>query len=132
VAGLKTPGERAHRRIGFWPVRVGKVNGLARRHAASVWETARLGAVSRAGGLWAETGGDLRGFLGQVDLAFLATVAGHMRRCEACWEPWMDQEVPGELLTRAVMRIEAWAVLRAVVGEIRERGRQERRAERLG
>jgi hypothetical protein len=96
-----------------------KRNGLAVRHAQSAWETARTGAINRSWGLWSEVERDQRSFLGQIDLAFLATLAGHMRRCEDCWADWIDGEVPGELLTEAVRRIPAWEIFRALVKEIR-------------
>jgi hypothetical protein len=80
--------------------------------------------VGRASGLWAEVGGQARAFEGQVDLAFLATVAGHLAHCDACWARWIDQEVPGELLTAAVRRTPAWAVFKPLAGEIRERRRR--------
>jgi hypothetical protein len=121
----ETWSQQAAARVGGWPSgRVGKRNGLAAGHARSVWETARTGVVGRADGLAAEVAGDRRSFAGQVDLAFLATVGGHMRRCDSCWAVWIDQEVPGELLTAAVRRIPAWEVFRPVVAEIRAaRGR---------
>lgn len=122
-----TPGQQARRRVGAWPEgRIGKRNGLAAGHARSAWETALTGAVGRSWGLWTEVEGEQRSFLGQVDLAFLATLAGHMRRCEDCWVEWMDHEVPGELLTEAVRRIPAWEVFRALVKEIRAQGRPAR------
>lgn len=125
-----TPGQRAAHRIGPWPHgRVGKPNGLASGHARTAWETARTGAVGRAQGLWEQAGGDESGFLGLVDLAFLATLGGHLERCEQCWDRWIDQEVPGELLTRAVDRIPAREIFRPVLREIRAqwgRGRRRR------
>lgn len=116
-----TPSQQAAARVGPFPGdKVSrKRNGLAASHARGAWETARTGAVNRSWGLWTEVGGDRRSFLGQVDLAFLATLAGHMRRCEDCWEEWIDHEVPGELLTDAVRRIPAWEIFRALVKEIR-------------
>lgn len=80
--------------------------------------------VNRSQGLWAHVDGDARAFAGQVDLAFLATVAGHLRRCERCWLEWIDGETPAELLTAAVRRTAAWEVYRVLLREIRaQRGR---------
>lgn len=121
----RTPGQIAADRVGEWPDGVSrKRNGLAAGHAAGVWETARTGMVNRAGALWALVDGDRRAFEGQVDLAFLATVAGHLRRCAVCDREWVDGEVPLDLLTAAVRRIPAWEVFRPLVREIRaSRGR---------
>jgi hypothetical protein len=115
----RTPGELAAARAGDFPVVVSRRRGLAMRHARGVWETARTGVVNRAGGLWALVDGEQREFLGQVDLAFLATVAGHVRRCEECPLVWVDGEVPLDLLTAAVRRTAAWEVFRPVLREIR-------------
>jgi hypothetical protein len=125
----RTPGQRAAQRIGPWPHgRVGKPNGLAAGHARTAWESARTGAVGRAWGLWEQVDGEESAFLGLVDLAFLATLGAHMERCEQCWDRWIDQEVPGELLTRAVERIPAREVFRPVLKEIRAQwGRGRRR-----
>jgi hypothetical protein len=84
--------------------------------------------VSRARGLWEETAGDAVAFQGQIDLAFLATVAGHLRRCEKCWRKWADGETPVDLLTAAVRTTPAWEVFRPVVMEIHaQQGRGRRR-----
>lgn len=74
----------------------------------------------------ASVGGDLRAFDGQVDLAFLATMAGHLRRCEDCWAEWIDRERPVDLLTRAVQLGPARDVFGAVLKEVRadRRGRR--------
>jgi hypothetical protein len=114
-----SPGHRASRRIGEWPGKVSRRRGPSAQHSREVWETARGGMVSRARGLWEETAGDAVAFQGQIDLAFLATVAGHLRRCEKCWRPWIDGETPVELITRAVERIPAGQVFRVLVKEIR-------------
>jgi hypothetical protein len=66
--------------------------------------------------------------IGQIDLAFLATVAGHLRRCEKCWRKWADGETPVDLLTAAVRTTPAWEVFRPVVMEIHaQQGRGRRR-----
>jgi hypothetical protein len=111
----------AHRRIGEWPDRwvSHRRHGLAKQHARGVWTDARSGAVNRADGLWLAVEGQVGAFLGQVDLAFLATVAGHLRRCERCWKEWADGETPVELLTRAVERIPAGEIFKVLVKEIR-------------
>lgn len=120
-----TPGQLAVRRVGDWPGdRVSRVpGGLARQHAAGVWGDARLGMVNRAEGLWRHVGRDRRAFEGQVDLAFLATVAGHLERCEVCWRTWVDGEMPVEMLSAAVARIPAGQVFRVLVKEIRAQRR---------
>lgn len=116
-----SPGQMAWRRIGDWPGDAvsRRRHGVARQHARGVWDNARAGAVNRADGLWDEVEGDQRSFLGQVDLAFLATVAAHLRRCERCWKEWADGETPVDLLTAAVRRIPAWEIFRAVLKEVR-------------
>jgi hypothetical protein len=108
----------AYRRIGDWPDTVGRA-GLAREHAWMAWINARSGVVARADGLWTHVGAEERPFLGQVDLAFLGTLAGHLRRCEDCWKNWSGER-PGELLTRAVRKRPMGAVFTALVTEIRE------------
>jgi hypothetical protein len=113
------PATVAARRVGDWPGGLRGSGGPAGRHARGAWVDARSGAVNRAEGLWQECGRDRAGFLGQVDLAFLATLAGHLRRCEWCWREWADGEVPVDLLTAAVRRIPAGEVFRAVLTEIR-------------
>jgi hypothetical protein len=127
--GPWSPGGAAAARIGEWPDQVShRRHGAAKGHALGVWVDARSGAVNRAEALWTEVGGELPAFLGQVDLAFLATVAGHLRRCEKCWKPWIDGETPVELITRAVERTPAWEVFRPVVMEIHaQQGRGRRR-----
>jgi hypothetical protein len=116
----RSPAQRAYRRIGEWPDRVSvRRHGLAAGHARGVWTDARSGAVHRAEGVWISVEGSEQAFDGEVDLAFLATVAGHLRRCERCWKEWADGECPVELLTRAVERIPAGEVFRVLVKEIR-------------
>lgn len=88
-----------------------------------VWTEAVTGMVNRATGLWTHVGEDPRAFAGQVDLAFLATVAAHLRRCEQCWKPWIDTEVPVELLTAAVRRTPAGEVFKVLMREIRAQRR---------
>src|SRR4051812_11566802 len=105
--GRQTPGGIAGGGGGGVPGQGSGRRALAMRHAAGVWETARTGVVNRAGGLWALVDGEERAYLGQVDLAFLATVAGHVRRCEECPLAWVDGEVPLDLLTAAVRRTAA-------------------------
>lgn len=124
-----SPGWRAQRRIGPWPDVVSRRrNGLAAQHSRGIWADATSGAVNRAEGIWLETGGDPAAFEGQVDLAFLATVAAHLRRCERCWKEWIDGERPVDLLTAAVGRIPAGEVFKVLVKEIRaQRGRGRRR-----
>lgn len=116
-AAARAPGARAAARIPAWP-KVSRRRALADEHAREVWGQARAGMVNRAEGLMAHVGGDPRAFAGQVDLAFLATVAGHLRRCPRCWLVWVDSEVPAELLTAAVRRTPAWEVFRVLVREI--------------
>jgi len=116
----KSPGQMAYQRIGEWPDKVsGRRHGVAKLHARGVWDNARSGAVHRAEGLWDETAGDERSYLGQVDLAFLATVASHLRRCERCWKEWADRETPVLLLTKAVGTIPAGQLFRPLLREIR-------------
>lgn len=118
-----SPGQQAAARIPAWP-KVSARQRLADGHAREVWGAARAGMVNRAEGLWAHTGGDPVGFAGQVDLAFLATVAGHLRRCETCWRTWVDGEVPVQLLTAAVRRTKAGEIWKVLEREIRaQRGR---------
>ena len=116
-----TPRQLAYRRIGDWPDGVGRPGTLARRHAWTVWVTARSGVMARVPGLWRHVGGDRQAFLGQVDLALLGTLAGHLRRCEDCWKEWGDQ-VPAGLLSEAVGRRPAGDVLRPLLKEIRAQG----------
>jgi hypothetical protein len=126
--GRWSPGGEAAARIGEWPEQVsGRRHGLAGQHARGVWIDARSGAVNRAEALWIEVAGDERAFGGQVDLAFLATVAAHLRRCERCWKAWIDGETPVELITRAVARIPAGEIFRPLVKEIRAQRRPGRR-----
>jgi hypothetical protein len=114
------PGERAWLRVGDWPGdRVGKPHGLAAGHAKEVWTAAMTGMVNRANALWESAEQEERAFHGEVDLAFLATVAAHLNRCEKCWEVWMDGERPVDLLTQAVRRIPAWEVFRPMLREAR-------------
>lgn len=121
----ETPGQRAAKRIRQWPGRVSVRHRLAERHAREVWDNARAGAINRARGLWAETR-DERSFLGQVDLAFLATLAAHLGRCDACWKEWVDRETPVDLLTEAVRRSAARDVFGAVMKEVRAQRRSAR------
>lgn len=111
------PKALAWRRIGDFPPGVGK--GLAREHAWMAWVNARSGVVARAEGLWASTDGAQSSFLGQVDLAFLGTLAGHLRRCEDCWKRWGDRQRPVDLLTKGVRKRPAGAVLGAVMTELK-------------
>lgn len=122
----ETPGQRAAKRIGHWPTRVSVRHRLAEQHARGVWDQARAGAVNRAGGLMASVDGDLRAFDGQVDLAFLATVAAHLERCQTCWKEWVDREVPVDLVTAAVQRGSAGDVFAAVLKEVRAHRRSAR------
>lgn len=127
MAWNRNPRVRAYQRIGEWPVGVGRTGGLARGHAAGVWATARSGVVVRSGGLLALVDRDEAAFLGQVDLAFLGTLAGHLKRCEDCWKEWGGQERPALLLTEAVRRRPAGDAFRPVLREIRAaRGRSGR------
>lgn len=120
----ETPGQRAAKRVGHWPSRqVSARHRLAEQHARSVWDQARGGAINRAWGLMASVDGDLRAFDGQVDLAFLATVAAHLERCAVCWKTWVDREVPVEMITAAVQRTEARDVFGAVLKEVRAQRR---------
>jgi hypothetical protein len=97
---------------------------VAKLHARGVWDNARSGAVHRAEGLWLAVEGSEPAFDGEVDLAFLATVAAHLRRCERCWKEWADGETPVLLLTRAMGTIPAGQVFRALLREVRaQRGR---------
>lgn len=111
----------AVRRVGGaeFPGGVGKRGGLARQHAAMVWGNATTGMADRAQSLWVAVERDERVFLGQIDLAFLATVAAHLRRCEKCWETWIDGEVPVDLLTQAIRKIPAWEVFKPLLREAR-------------
>lgn len=117
----------AYRRVGDWPDGVGRKGSAAREHAWMAWVNARGGVVARAGGLWAHVGGDQRAFLGQVDLAMLGTLAGHLRRCEDCWKDWAGGEPPGALLTAAIRKRPMGAVFTAMVTEIRAEQRDGRR-----
>lgn len=122
------PRRMAGRRIGELP-EVGR-SGPARTHLAGVWLTARSGVVSGSELLWERVGRDERAFGGQVDLAFLGTLAGHLHRCELCWREWADGQVPVVLLTEAVQRRRAGDVLRPLLREIRaSRRRSGRRRE---
>lgn len=127
MAKPMTPGQRAYYRIGEWPAGLGRQGGLARAHAAGAWATARSGVVSTAGTLWLKVDRDLDAFGGQVDLAFLSTLAGHLRRCEDCWKEWIDGETPVQLLTAAVGRRPAGAVFRPLVREMRSAQGRSRR-----
>lgn len=128
----ETPGQKAATRIGEWPASVSKKpHGIARQHAWSVWTTARTGVCNRAQALWVRVDRDETAFLGQVDLVFLATVAGHLRRCPECSVAWVDGEVPMDLLTAAVRRIPAWAVFQPVLREMRSAAGRSGLAERL-
>jgi hypothetical protein len=85
-----------------------------------VWGEALTGAVNRSEGLLRAARWHLRqAYLGQVDLAFLATVAAHLERCETCEKRWIDGEVPYELLTSAVRRRPAGSLLAVIAREQR-------------
>jgi hypothetical protein len=115
-------------RVGEFPETVSARRGPAMRHAVRAWTEARTGMVNRAGSLWTLVDRDPKAFGGQVDLAFLATLGAHIRRCAECDTEWIDGEVPLDLLTRAVRRIPAWEVFRPVLREVRAaRGRPVRR-----
>lgn len=114
----------AYQRIGDWPEGLGR--GLAREHAWMAWVNARSGVLARSEGLWAHVEGDVAGYLGQVDLAFLGTLAGHLRRCGDCWKDWSGQR-PVDLLTKAVRRRPMGAVFQALTTEARAMAPKQRR-----
>jgi len=91
------------------------------RHAFEVWGQALTGAVNRSEGLFRAASGIEAAFLGQVDLAFLATVAAHLEGCERCEKRWIDGEVPYEMLTSAVRRRPAGSLLAVIAREQRAR-----------
>jgi hypothetical protein len=113
-----TPRQMAYQRIGDWPDGLGRP-GAGREHAWMAWTTARAGVLNRSEGLWEHVDGDVAGYLGQVDLAFLGTLAGHLRRCADCWKDWGGGR-PVDLLTKAVRRRPMGAVFQALTTEARE------------
>lgn len=117
------PRALAAARIGEWPHKTARGAGrLAEAHAAGVWSDARSGVGWRSQRLWDSVGagsGQRMRFEGQVDFAFLATVAGHLGSCGLCWQTWFGGSVPAELMTRAIRaRPKLWQLFGPVVREI--------------
>lgn len=99
----------------------------AMQHAVQVWESVRRQVLVREPGMREMTRGRGRAALdGQVDLAVVGLLGAHLSDCPVCWERWVDGYRPGDLLTAAVRRRPAGAILRAAELEMAERQRRQR------
>lgn len=110
-------------RIGTWPLGRRAAPEETLGHAIGVWDQVRRAVLARADGLAREVRGQGRTALeGQVDLLLVGLVGAHVSGCDRCWtgEPGLR---PGDLLTEAVRRRPAGAVLKAAELEARARRR---------
>jgi hypothetical protein len=110
-------------RIGTWPLGRRAAPEEALGHAIGVWDAVRRAVLARADGLAREVRGQGRTALeGQVDLLLVSLVGSHVSGCERCWAGEAGQR-PGDLLTAAVRKRPAGAVLKAAELEARARRR---------
>lgn len=117
-----SPAQRAERRIGPLDRRWAPGSREAYQHARRAWEDARRAVAARADALALETRGlEPAAFNGQLDLVLVAALGSHLSWCAVCWERWVDGWRPGDILTGAVRRRPAGAVLKAAELEVRAR-----------
>lgn len=116
--------ERANRRVGDLDRKGLPGSREAYAHARQVWTDARRAVAGRADQLAQDTrgqGADNAAFNGQVDLVLVGALGAHLSRCEDCWKVWVDGWRPGVILTLAIRRRPAGAVLKAAELEARAR-----------
>lgn len=123
----RTAAARAERRVGRLDRQHVPGGREAYQHARRVWEDARRAVAARADALALETRGEAGAFEGQVDLVLVGALGSHLAFCEACWERWVDGWRPGDILTGAVRRRPAGAVLKAAELEARAMRRRQSR-----
>jgi hypothetical protein len=119
-----SPTLRAERRIGQLTRQWAPGSREAFTHAWQAWEDARRAVAARADVLEREAvrvGAGVDGFNGQVDLVLLGALGSHLAHCPDCWIVWIDGWRPGDILTGAVRRRPAGAVLKAAELEAKAR-----------
>jgi hypothetical protein len=116
-------------RVGDWPLGKRAVPEQVTEHAVIVWDRVRRAVLTRADALARETrGGGRQALEGQVDLVLVALLGAHLSICDRCWSGEEGQR-SGDLLTAAVKKRPAGAVLKAAELEARARRREMERGQ---